>query len=77
MKSVLAAMNVSTAGIGAGRARQPNRSLDAEWLYGWTHHGTIGETVARLHKRTRALEIKDGGKWIRCFPGTDEFFTAR
>ena len=45
------------------------------WQQGWTHYGTVGQTLARLHTQTRAGEIKDGNEWIRCAAGADTFFT--
>jgi hypothetical protein len=48
---------------------------DGLWQYGWTHYGTAGQTPARLHPHSRAVEIKDGNEWIRCAAGTDTFFT--
>ena len=55
---------------------EPGADGDGElWQYGWTHFGTAGQTLARLHSLTRTVEIKDGGEWVRCAPGTDVFFT--
>jgi hypothetical protein len=48
---------------------------NAVWQYGWTHYGTEGQTLARLHTPTRGVEIKDGKKWIRCASGSDAYFT--
>ena len=48
---------------------------DIMWQYGWTHYGTEGQTLARLHTSTRGVEIKDGKKWVRCASGSDAYFT--
>ncbi len=49
--------------------------VETQWIYGWTHYGMDGQTQARLNELTREVEIKDNRKWVRCFPGSEEFFT--
>jgi hypothetical protein len=78
VKIVKAAKHSSkAAAASSSRASHLAHPADAVWVFGWTHFGTTGETEARMHKLTREIEIKDDGKWIRCFPGTEVFFTAR
>jgi len=62
------------SGLGGDTDTAPDHG-DGLWQYGWTHYGTAGQTPARLHLSTRAVEIKDGDEWIRCAAGTDTFFT--
>jgi hypothetical protein len=59
----------------AGALDQAVGSGDALWQYGWTHYGASGQTRARLHSRTRDVEIMDDVRWVRCAAGTDVFFT--
>lgn len=53
----------------------PATSYKDSWVYGWTHYGITGQTKVRMNKRTRRVEIKEHDKWIKCRPGSDEFFT--
>jgi hypothetical protein len=76
------AARIRLAKVGENRKNGFNRSLDwavnpgaALWQPGWTHYGTAGQTLARLHTQTRAVEIKDGNEWIRCASGSDAYFT--
>jgi hypothetical protein len=69
-KAAKSSDNGSSSGI--DRAVNPGA---APWQYGWTHYGTSGQTLARLHSLTHEVEIKDGDEWVRCASGTDTFFT--
>jgi hypothetical protein len=60
---------------GAGAMALAAHREEVPWQYGWTHYGTTGQTLARVHTLTRQVEIKDGDEWVRCASGTDTFFT--
>jgi len=48
---------------------------EPHWVYGWTHFRMTGQTVARMDKLTRVIEVKDCQKWIRCAAGSAAVFT--
>ncbi len=66
-------MNFKLAAKCQGDIRTPD--CPADWVYGWTHYGRTGRTQARMNPLTRAVEIKEFKKWIKCHPGSDQFFT--
>jgi hypothetical protein len=51
-------------------------SLEGPWVYGWTHYGMTGQTKARMNELTREVEVRERNKWIKCRPGSDEFFSS-
>jgi len=68
-------MAVKSLDCGTSGSVSRTSGSSAVWQYGWTHYGTSGQTPARLHLLTRAVEIRDGGEWVRCAAGADTFFT--